>query len=364
MNTNKSLFTLFCLAVGITAITIVGWRVAGPLQSDPLNQPIRQIEAVATRDFSPAKVTGIRSIKPMGVKIKTQDAYVAQTSEANHVITSAEMRLALVRIEAMPDSPVKDQMLQDAIKQWARQNGAEAIRWTSERPERRRLIPGALREWGSVDGDHAKAAWALAKQALAADGDAATWLATDFVKTAFGSMAAVPTEEVWHELKELNGTTQLHAMMGMADFASNGQTNTAFSSDMESRTNDMGSASLTSAFYAAAGHITAAKEDYTLVTDAEERRVLAREIAKQQAVLEPSEAIAWLESQFDQPTVAIDDMVESIGLMQALNAGDVLEWLSKLPETEERTNAMVKIQENFPDLHANATVQTLIIPKP
>ena len=67
----------------------------------------------------------------------------------------------------------------------------------------------------------------------------------------------------------------------------------------------------------------------------------------------------WLQSQFAQPADGIEDMGESIGLMHALNAEDVLNWLGTLPESDARKASMEKIQQTFPQLRTNLAAEVI-----
>jgi hypothetical protein len=150
-------------------------------------------------------------------------------------------------------------------------------------------------------------------------------------------------------------------MMGMADFVSNAQSNTAFTAEMESRTHALNSAPMAAAFYSGAGHIAAAKEDLASVTDTAQWHAIAREIARQQAVFEPSQALDWFQSQFAQPSDAIEDVVSSIGMMHALNAADVLNWLRGLPVSEASSPGVQAIWEKFPELRSGLPQQTVTL---
>jgi hypothetical protein len=235
------------------------------------------------------------------------------------------------------------------------------VTWARQRAAHRHLLPEILSAWADINPDAAASAWAFAKTAFVSEPDASIWRAPGFVKKAFHGMAATPNELVWNELSTLRGESAVQAMMGMADFASNAQVNTDFTADMERRVLDMNSAPMAAAFYAAAGHIGAAKDDLAGVTDAAEWHALAQEIARQQAVFEPSKALDWLQSQFAQPSDAIEDMVASIGATHALNAGDVLNWLNTLPESGARTAGIDNIHQRFPELRPGQPVQTIVL---
>jgi hypothetical protein len=270
-----------------------------------------------------------------------------------------EMPSLLAELDQRPDSPVKAEMMRSALARWAAIDGAAATAWASLNAQGRRFLPDVLQEWAGSGADASASAWEFAKTAMATDPDEADWRSPRFVTAAFRGMAATPGEAVWTELAALSGSQAIHAMMGMADFASNRQINTDFAAAVESKTLSLGSDSLSAAFYAAAGHIEVAKDDLASVTDGEQWHVIAREIAKQQAVFEPSKSLEWLVSQFEQPADAILDVVESIGLMHALNAEDVLAWLRNCPESEERTAGTEKLLQKFPELRTDLAVQVI-----
>lgn len=272
-----------------------------------------------------------------------------------------QMPALLAEIERMPDSPVKDDLLRSALTRWAALDGAAAVTWARQRATHRHLLPEILTAWATTSPEAATSAWAFAKRAFASEPDAGTWHAPGFVKNAFHGIMATPGELMWKELSTLRGETAVQAMMGMADFASNAQVNTDFTADMERRVLEMNSAPMAAAFYAAAGHIQAAKDDLAGVNDAADWHAIAQEIARQQAVFEPSKALDWLQSQFSQPSDAIEDIVASIGATHALNAGDVLGWLNMLPESDARTAGMENIIQRFPELRPGQPVQTIVL---
>lgn len=256
----------------------------------------------------------------------------------------------LTTLGSSPERRSDDEVIRAALKKWAGFDGVSAAKWAKARQACRRYLPEILRAWANIGGDSAVAAWKLAKEESAKDRDEASWLSEEFVATAFREISAVIGEDVWSEMAALSGQASVAAMIGMADFASNRQTNTAFASAMEERVLNYESPAMAAAFYAGAGHITAAKAELATVTDQSQWHTIAREIARQQAVIEPAEAILWLQSQFKNPTDAILDMVRSIGMMHALNAGDVLQWLVDLPESEARAAGLGQIRNAFPDL--------------
>jgi hypothetical protein len=67
----------------------------------------------------------------------------------------------------------------------------------------------------------------------------------------------------------------------------------------------------------------------------------------------------WLQSQFAQPTDGIADIVESIGMMHALNAEDVLKWFGTVPESEARSAGAEKIRGAFPQLQENLPTEVI-----
>ena len=271
----------------------------------------------------------------------------------------AQFPALFAELERMPESPVKEAMLREALTKWAVLDGAAATTWAKQRGDSRPFLPEILQAWADTGAESAGSAWAFAKAEFSTDRDEATWLASGFVTSVFREMSAIPGEAVWNELATLSGAAASAAMMGMADFASNRQVNTEFTAGMERRVLDSGSAPLTAAFYAGAGHIAAAKEELAAVTDNAQWHAIAREVARQQAAFEPTKAVAWLEAQFAQPADAIVDMVESIGMTHALNAEDVLNWLGTLPESEARTAGMEKIEGKFPQLRVNLTAEVI-----
>ena len=58
---------------------------------------------------------------------------------------------------------------------------------------------------------------------------------------------------------------------------------------------------------------------------------------------------------------AIEDMVASIGTTHALNAGDVLDWLSTLPESDARAAGMENILQRFSELRPGQPLQTIVL---
>lgn len=276
-------------------------------------------------------------------------------------LNSTQFSALLAEWERMPESPVKDDAMHTALRRWASLDGSAAAQWAATHPGGRRFLPDTLTAWAGHSADAAASAWAFAKANSARDGDEAVWHAPEFVTAAFRGMTATPGEAVWNELASLSGATSAHAVFGMADFAVNGQTNTEFAAAVEQRVLGIGSAQDAAAFHAAGGFIQAAKDDFVGVTQAAQWHAIAREIARQQAETEPSKAIEWLQSQFPQPAEAIADMTESIAMMHALNAGDVLNWLGALPDTEERRAAIEKIRQKFPQFRADLPTETITL---
>ena len=267
----------------------------------------------------------------------------------------------LAELERMPESPVKDDMIRDALKKWAALDGEAAANWAKLLPARRHFLPDILQAWAATDAKAAASAWAFAKSSFSADGDSATWLSPSFVKVAFGGMTATPGDLWWDEIGSLSGTSLVHAMFGAADFASNRQVNTDFSAAMEERVLNSDSATLAASFYAAAGHITAAKEQLRNVTDTDQWHAIAREVVRQQAEFEPGKAVAWLESQFAQPSEAVEDAVNSAGLMDPMNGQEVINWLHNLPESPARTSGIEQIQQAFPQLRAGLAAEVITL---
>jgi hypothetical protein len=357
---------IFALIAGIVIFTItehtdrsstvvdVRHPTADPAVTLPKPSPVQRAASFPTPTSSELEPTLFQA----AYGFSTSDSLQARLDAAN----AFQMPGLLAELERMPGSPVKTDLLRSALKRWATLDGKAAATWAKQRPAHRHFLPDILTAWAnSGDGAGAAGAWQFAKAAFANEQNRAAWRSPAFVKTAFHNMAAQPGEVIWSELAGLTGDSAVHAMIGMADFASNGQTNTAFTADMESRTHALNSAPLAAAFYAGAGHIAAAKEDLAGVTDAEQWHAIAREIARQQAVFEPTQALEWLQSQFTQPSDAIDDVVSSIGMTQSLNAGDVLAWLAGLPASEARDAGTQTIMEKFPELRSNMPTQVLTL---
>jgi hypothetical protein len=265
----------------------------------------------------------------------------------------------LAELERMPDSPVKDDMMREALTKWAALDGDAAANWAKLRAAHRHFLPDILQAWAATGAKAAASAWAFAKTALAADGDTTSWLAPGFVKAAFGGMAATTGDGWWNELAGLSGTPMVQGMFGAAEFASNRQVNTEFTAAMQGRILDSGSAPLAAAFYAGAGHITAAKEELASVTDAAQWHAIAREVARQQAEFEPGKAMDWLASQFAQPSDAIEDMVNSVGQLDDVSAQGVLTWLRNLPASDARTAGIEQVQQAFPQLRPDLAVEVI-----
>lgn len=316
---------------------------------------------VIRKDSSSTTPLGELQTVPTVATASTESPISEPTSKSNitapdaddtHFETTTRFQFPalIAELEQMPDGPTKDKRMIDALKKWAALDGAAASTWAKQGGDRRRFLPDILQAWAGVDPESALSAWEFAKAVLATDGDTAAWLAPGFVKSAFAGMAAIPSDGWWNELPGLTGTPLAQAMFGAADFASNRQVNTDFSAAMEDRVLNAESPLLAAAFYAASGHITAAKSQLLEVADEDQWHTVAREVARQQAEYEPKQSMEWLQSQFAQPSDAIPDMVEGIGLTQPLNAQDVLTWLGTLPDSETRSAAMKKILETFPQL--------------
>ena len=73
----------------------------------------------------------------------------------------------------------------------------------------------------------------------------------------------------------------------------------------------------------------------------------------------PQCSVQWLQSQFPQPSDGIEDMVESIGTTHSLNAGDVLDWLGNLPESDAQKAGIEKIRARFPELRTDIPMETI-----
>lgn len=363
----KTKFTLatFAVLVGLGFIYLIGW------QSDSASAP-----AGEQRTSAPSAVTlaGIRMetaplVKTTMFNADTQPLYQTSPGEASLNAVDARFETAnrfqfpalLAELERTPESQVKEAMMREALTKWAALDGAATATWANLRVPFRRFLPEILQVWAGADAESAVSAWAFAKAAFANDRDEGAWFEPDFVTSAFRGMTSIPGEGVWNELNALSGVASSAAMIGMADFVSNRQVNTDFTAAMEGRVLDSGSVPLTAAFYAGAGHIAAAKEELVAVTDPAQWHAIAREIARQQAEFEPAQAVDWLQSQFEQPADSIADMVESIGMMHALNAEDVLKWLNALPESEARAAGMERILVHFPKLRPNLATQEITL---
>lgn len=366
--TSRRVLVVTASLSSVMLIVAFGWKaVERGLSARDSGQPDSIVIDSAVRrtaDVS-GKSLSLKGVSPVPIRLHVE--YEIPTSSPN--IRSLEtadtnaMPPLMTQIELMPDSPVRDDLRTSVLRKWVHLDGEAAILWASQHPDLLGFIPDALREWASIGPVEAVRAWAFAKMSFASDHDASTWNSPDFVKSAFGGMAATPGDSVWAELNALSGTTQLHAMIGIADFASRRQSDTSFASNTEQHVQELGLPVLTAAFYAGAGHIEAAKEDLEQVSDNDQHRVIANEIAKQLAVFDPAQAIAWLESQYRVPSDAIADMTASIGSMHALNGGDVLRWLAKFPESSQRNRAMDEIQNRFPELRASSS-QNIVITLP
>lgn len=274
----------------------------------------------------------------------------------NDIIASLNVKRApdfvafLSEMEFSTDPISEDEFLRVVLTKWAGFDGSTAASWVMERQAYRHFLPEILQAWARNRGESAAAAWALAKEQLALDGDESVWLSDDFLKTVFCEMTAVLGDDIWNEMAALPRQASISAMIGIATFASYRQDDTAYAAGMEERVLNHNSPAIIAAFYAGAGHITAAKAELPLVTDKGQWHIIVREIARQQAVGEPRDAILWLESQFVKPTDAISDMVTSIGMMHSLNGGDVIQWLETLPSSELRADGITKIRSAFPEL--------------
>ena len=361
----KFIFATVVSLVCLSIIAVIDWQ-SGPA-SPPAEEPNPALALAPRSVETPAETTGSfeTPLPSEPAPIPYQAAYGSVSTDSFQARLNGangfQMPALLSEIERMPDSPVKDEMMRTALMKWAGADGAAAATWARLRAQYRRFLPDILQAWAGGGADAAASAWKFATTAFSADRDEAAWRSPTFVTAAFRGMTAKSGEAVWNELASLTGTSAIHAMMGMADFASNGQINTDFAAEMESRTLGLGSAPLSAAFYAAAGHTAAAKGDLAAVTDGSQWHVIAREIARQQAVFEPSKAIDWLQSQFPKPADGIEDMVESIGMTHALNAEDVLGWLRNLPENNEQAAGLRKILQKFPALRSDLVVENISV---
>ena len=353
MNT-KLLLSAVALGTGIALLAFVDW------QSNATDSSLEKTDSSFSASSASARIQiqgggGVEGLlRTDSSPIRHQRNHPAESADSLRARLEAadgfEMASLLADMEQLPDSPVKDELVRSTLLKWAKLDGAAAADWAKQRPQGRPFLPEILQTWAGTGTGAAAEAWGFAKRAFETDPDEATWRSPAFLTAAFRGMTAAPGEGVWTELASLSGTAAVHAMMGMADFASNAQTNTGFASEMERRVLDLGSPASAGAFYAAAGHIEAAKSELPAVTDEAQWHVIVREIARQQAVFEPSNAIEWLASQFSQPADGITDMVQSIGLMHTLNAGDVLSWLRNCPEGEARSAGIEQIFQRFPVL--------------
>lgn len=358
--------------VAAALIVGVGVYFFGDWNNQPVNSVSPVSETPVISNYTAATDAPALLTESQSIAVASADAPVFyQTAAEAATLHMADTRFEnvnhfqfptlLAELERMPESPVKNDMMRDALKKWATLDGAAAAKWAKLLPARRHFLPDILQTWASTDAKAASSAWAFAKAGFAADGNSATWHAPGFVKAAFGGMTARPGNGWWNELAGLSGTPLVQAMFGAADFASNRQVNTDFSAAMEERVLNSNSAVLAASFYAAAGHITAAKEQLRGVADVEQWHDIAREVARQQAEFEPVKAIEWLESQFTQPSEAIEDVVNSVGFMDALNGREVLVWLNKLPDSAERTAGIEQIQQAFPSLRPNLPAQEITL---
>lgn len=340
---------------GVLLLSIIGYLLFR-------NDDLSTISTRRGRSTKGPSVAGKLKSLDQGSKTETDYMYFDQAPASSKARILDDIRASLdpdrdsdfigflATLGESPERRSDDEVIRVAFKKWAGFDGVSAAKWAKDRQACRRYLPGILRTWASNGTDSAVAAWKLAKEEFAKDGDEGSWFTEEFVAIAFCEISAVIGEDVWSEMAALSGQASVAAMIGMADFASNRQTNTAFASDMEERVLNYESPAIAAAFYAGAGHITAAKSELAAVTDKKQWHTIAREIARQQAVTEPAEAILWLQSQFENPTDAISDMVRSIGMMHVLNAGDVLQWLVDLPESEARSASIEQIRNAFPNL--------------
>lgn len=362
MKTKLTLATL-ALVVGLGFLCLTG-RLSESSSTTAVEQSATPPAAVTftetmTGTPGPLDAPAANEIVPLFYQTLPGAASLHAVESRFETTDLSEFPALLAELERMPESPVKEAMLREALTKWATLDGAAAATWAKLRGDSRRFLPDILQAWAGTGAESAEGAWAFAKAEFSTDSDDAAWLAPGFVTSAFREMTAIPDEAVWAELAGLSGAAASAAMLGMADFASNRRGSTEFAAGMEQRVLDSGSAPLAAAFYAGAGHIAAAKEELTGVTDNAQWHAIAREVARQQAEFEPAKAMAWLEAQFAQPADAIADIVESIGLMHALNAEDVLNWLGTLPESEARTAGMEKLEGEFPQLRVNLTVEVI-----
>ena len=359
----KFILATFALVVELGFLYLTGWpsdsmntpaveQAATPPAAftftEPLTETPRPMDALAANEIAPPfyqALPGVASLPVVESRFETTDP--------------SQFPTLLAELERMPESPVKDDMMREALTKWAALDGAAAATWAKLRGDSRRFLPDILQAWVGTGAESAGSAWAFAKAEFSTDRDEAAWLAPGFVTSAFREMTAIPGEMVWNELAGLSSAAVSAAMMGMADFASNRQVSTEFTAGMERRVLDSGSAPLAAAFYAGAGHIAAAKEELAAVTDNAQWHAIAREVARQQAEFEPAKAMDWLQSQFAQPADGIADMVESIGMMHGLNAEDVLKWLSTCPESAERKTGTEKILQKFPALRTDLVIETI-----
>lgn len=364
MKTKLTLSALALLAA-IGLLFLLRWN--NPLVSKPrVNAPPAPAAVTTSTDTpitaqtwkdditAPAVASSFYETAPEAASIHTADT---RFETANRLLFPE----LLAELERMPESPVKDDMLRETLTKWAALEGAAAAMWAKLCGNSRRFLPEILQAWAGTGADSAVSAWAFAKAEFSADRDEAAWLAPGFVTSAFRAMSANPGEEVWNELAGLSGTKASAAMMGMADFASNRQVNTDFTSAMERRVLDYDSPPLAAAFYASAGHIERAKNDLALVTDSAQWHAIAREVARQQAEFEPAKAIEWLQSQFTRPEDAIADLVAGVGMMHELNAKDVLNWLRELPSSDPVNAGIATIEAKFPMLRVGVGVDIITL---
>jgi hypothetical protein len=357
---NKNFIIIAGVVVLLLLAVFSAFRKSGGSAVKPQKGDV--LELGSTTSSPPHHETLVEAITFTGLRpIPVEFDYDMAGGEPSGINSAKPEDLAtlLNKFSQMPDSPVKDDLIRSALARWAFLDGRGAAEWASQRPELHRFIPDVLTAWATTSENDAAEAWKFARDAHDSGTAGGNWLASPFVREAFEGMAGLPEGIAWNELENLSGETAAVAMMGMAAFASDGQSDTAFTADMEERVHRLNSAPMAAAFYAAGGHISAAKEEIAGVAKADGSSTIAREIARQEAAFEPDKAVQWLASRFPEPSAAIDDIVEAIGIVDEVNGRAVLNWLATFPASNNAVAAQNRVFEAFPALRPGTGVVVL-----
>ena len=146
----KFILATFALVVELGFLYLTGWpsdsmntpaveQAATPPAAftftEPLTETPRPMDALAANEIAPPfyqALPGVASLPVVESRFETTDP--------------SQFPTLLAELERMPESPVKDDMMREALTKWAALDGAAAATWAKLRGDSRRFLPPAVTE--------------------------------------------------------------------------------------------------------------------------------------------------------------------------------------------------------------------------